>query len=160
FVLVFRFLAGDAQPDAGNRVPARLRNRSCALRAMAEAGAVGQPALRAADAILHGGVDLILYCAVSGPSGRHCLHLAPGGGSRSNRHYGLWPVDFKSRSHVQRRDACVAVALETRNPWLEAVAAKRSCKRRIRGLRGAIRRVFRSTLAIAVLRLCARSERL
>ena len=69
--MVGRFLAGQAQAHAGDRLPPGLRDRAAAVGAVGEPGAAGQAALRPPDAVGHGGVDLILYGAVAGPASGH-----------------------------------------------------------------------------------------
>src|SRR5579862_2005002 len=70
-VAVMRVLALEAQSHTGDRVSARLRDLRTAVGAVREAGALRQAALRPADSVLDGRIDLFLHRAVAGPTGSH-----------------------------------------------------------------------------------------
>jgi hypothetical protein len=68
---IVSILTGNAQANAGHGLSARLGNTAAAFGAMDQGWTLGQAALRTADPILYGRVDLILYCTVTRPTGRH-----------------------------------------------------------------------------------------
>ncbi len=70
---VLGFLAGNAQAHAGDGLAPRLGNLRVALFAALEAGALGQLVAHALDAVLDGGIDLVLHGAVAGPTRGHGL---------------------------------------------------------------------------------------
>src|SRR5262245_14051038 len=70
-LLIFLLLTRHAQAHARNRFLPSFRNTRLAMLAMGEAWAARQAALRTIHAVLHRCVDLILYCAVAGPTGSH-----------------------------------------------------------------------------------------
>jgi hypothetical protein len=71
---IVSILTGNAQANAGHGLSARLGNTAAAFGAMAQGWTLGQAALRTADPILYGRVDLILYCTVTCPTCRHLLY--------------------------------------------------------------------------------------
>jgi hypothetical protein len=82
-------LAGQAQANARNRSPPRLRNFASTFRAMGKTRALRQLALRTADCIFHGRVYLILYRALGCPTRRHAS-LLPVMSSLQSQHVPLW----------------------------------------------------------------------
>src|SRR5688572_8136845 len=67
-------LTSDAQTHTRDGLTPRLRNLDSALGAVARARTAGQLILHAAHTIFDGSVDLILHCAVAGPTRCHiCL---------------------------------------------------------------------------------------
>src|SRR3569833_538508 len=76
--LVVRLLARHAQSHAWHGVAPCLWDRGSTMLAVRCSRALGQAALSPADAVLHGRVDLILNCAVAGPTGRHLALLCHG----------------------------------------------------------------------------------
>jgi hypothetical protein len=77
---IVSILTGNAQANSGHGFSARLGNTGPAFRAVAQGRTLGQTALRAADPILYGRVDLILYCTVTCPTRRHDFScIAPAG---------------------------------------------------------------------------------
>src|SRR6185312_15863232 len=71
FVPILGVLAGQAEPDARDGIAARLRNLGSAFGAVCKAGSSRQTALRTADRVLHGRVDLLLHRALFCPTRRH-----------------------------------------------------------------------------------------
>src|SRR5688572_25767649 len=73
---VLGFLTCNAEAHAGDGVAPGLGNRRAALGTMRQPRTGGgQAALRPAHAVLHCRVDLILYCAVAGPTGSHAATI-------------------------------------------------------------------------------------
>ena len=74
---IVSILTGNAKANAGHGFSSRFGNTGAAFGAVGQGRTLGQTALRAAlratDPILHGRVDLILYCTVTRPTRRHLL---------------------------------------------------------------------------------------
>jgi hypothetical protein len=64
-------LASNAEADAMNRDSPRLGNLDPAICAVSQRRTLRQLTLNAADGVLHGRVDLILYGTVTGPTRSH-----------------------------------------------------------------------------------------